>query len=82
MAKTKRKKTRTYNRRGWWPDGWSVEKIRRGFYAVMDVDTGLQISQSFGPDEAAEAEHDAETLAVMEGDMLAARENAKASKPN
>lgn len=39
MATTKRKRVTTYNRRGWWPDGWSVEPRGKG-HVVMNKDTG------------------------------------------
>ena len=38
MKTKKRKPVTTYNRRGWWPDGWSVEKVN-GRWVVMNKDT-------------------------------------------
>lgn len=36
-----------YNRRGWWPSGWSTERIK-GRWVVMNKDTGKVLYRATG----------------------------------
>ncbi len=57
--KFKKGAVKTYNRRGWWPDFWSVETMffqdGTRIWFVMNKETGEEVSPNF-PDEGAAIE--------------------------
>ncbi len=59
-------KPKTYNRRGWWPDGWSVVKCGK-VWNIKNVDTGVFVAGTFKT----------ETEALIEADCLASERNKR-----